>query len=126
MHNFRLFDAFLAPLFDFDGFVADDVVSLDSLEDAPFTEVDDAVLATATLDGDGAAASKTMTSSLLLRSSEEAGTLLPLPSAFIVVAFCRQLQSFRHGTSLLVCRLFDVVSGCVLVEYYCDGNCDDA
>jgi hypothetical protein len=85
VHNFRIFDALLAPLFDFDGFVADDVVSVDSSEDAPFTEVDDAVTA-ATFDGDGAAASKTMTPLLLLlRSSEEAGALLlPLPSAFIV------------------------------------------
>jgi hypothetical protein len=86
VHNFRIFDAFLTLLFAVDGFVADDVVSVDSSEDAPFTEVDDAVTA-ATFDGDGAAASKTMTPLLLLllRSSEEAGALLlPLPSAFIV------------------------------------------
>jgi hypothetical protein len=113
VHNFRIFDALLTLLFDVDGFVADDVVSVDSSEDAPFTpftEVDDAVVATTTLDGDGAAASKTMTPPLLLRSSEEAGALLPLPSAFIVALAVSFNPLAWYFTSLLFFVDYDVCS----------------
>jgi hypothetical protein len=96
VHNFRiLFAALLTLLFVID----DDVVVVAAELSAEFLEDADAVT-TATLDGDGSAASKTMASSLLLRSSEEAGTLLlPLPSAFIV-AFLPSASIFWHGTSL--------------------------
>ena len=67
VHNFLMFAAFLTFLFAGDGGrVAVVEVSAEFLEDAAaaVTEVDDAVT-TATFDGDGAAASKTMTALLL-------------------------------------------------------------
>ena len=101
VHNFRIFTAFLTFLFDVDGDVAVVEVSTEFLEDAAVTEVDDAAT-TAALDGDGAAASKTMTPLLLLRSSEEAGALLlPLPSAFIV-AFAVSFNPFGWWLSTTI------------------------
>ena len=107
VHNFRMFGspAFLTLLFavDADGVVAVVEVSAEFLEEAAVTEVDDdAVTTAATLDGDGAAASKTMTPLLLLRSSEEAGALLlPLPSVFIV-AFAVSFNPFGWWLSTTI------------------------